>query len=162
MAFCYVQCEPPERCTSMLLGRRNHNHLLHTDVGNGWLFFAQARPVVQGLMRLWVPHPCRHSWPGWMWLWAAWAAGWRPSHSRGVERDEHCGPFQPRPCCDSMIFTRGGKKKAIIFHRLLPPFSHARITQRSFGAARSHPFGKSSMATICAAHREGNCLFFKV
>uniref|UniRef100_G1NKA3 Nucleoporin 210 like n=1 Tax=Meleagris gallopavo TaxID=9103 RepID=G1NKA3_MELGA len=22
------------------------------------------------------PHPCRHSRPGWMWLWAAWAAGW--------------------------------------------------------------------------------------
>jgi len=28
--------------------------------------------------RLWMPHPCRHSRPGWMWLWAAWAAGWRP------------------------------------------------------------------------------------
>ena len=26
--------------------------------------------------RLWMPHPCRHSRPGWMWLWAAWAAGW--------------------------------------------------------------------------------------
>ena len=23
-----------------------------------------------------LPHPCRHSRPGWMWLWAAWAAGW--------------------------------------------------------------------------------------
>jgi len=23
-----------------------------------------------------MPHPCRHSRPGWMWLWAAWAAGW--------------------------------------------------------------------------------------
>uniref|UniRef100_A0A8C9FL25 C2H2-type domain-containing protein n=1 Tax=Pavo cristatus TaxID=9049 RepID=A0A8C9FL25_PAVCR len=28
--------------------------------------------------RLWMPQPCRHSRPGWMWLWAAWAAGWRP------------------------------------------------------------------------------------
>jgi len=28
--------------------------------------------------RLWMPHPWRHSRPGWMWLWAAWAAGWRP------------------------------------------------------------------------------------
>jgi len=28
--------------------------------------------------RLWMPHPCRHSRPGWMWLWAAWSAGWRP------------------------------------------------------------------------------------
>jgi len=26
--------------------------------------------------RLWMPHPCRHSRPGWMWLWAAWSAGW--------------------------------------------------------------------------------------
>uniref|UniRef100_A0A669PYI3 Junctional cadherin complex regulator n=1 Tax=Phasianus colchicus TaxID=9054 RepID=A0A669PYI3_PHACC len=24
--------------------------------------------------RLWMPHPCRHSRPGWMWLWAAWSA----------------------------------------------------------------------------------------
>ena len=28
--------------------------------------------------RLWMPHPCRHSRPGWMWLWAAWSAGWWP------------------------------------------------------------------------------------
>jgi len=35
--------------------------------------------------RLWMPHPCRHSRPDWMWLWAAWAAGWWPSHSRGLE-----------------------------------------------------------------------------
>jgi len=27
---------------------------------------------------VWMPHPWRHSRPGWMWLWAAWAAGWRP------------------------------------------------------------------------------------
>jgi len=26
--------------------------------------------------RLWMPHPWRHSKPGWMWLWAAWSAGW--------------------------------------------------------------------------------------
>ena len=24
------------------------------------------------------PPPCRHSRPGWMWLWAAWSAGWPP------------------------------------------------------------------------------------
>jgi len=23
----------------------------------------------------WVPHPWRHSRPGWMWLWAAWSSG---------------------------------------------------------------------------------------
>jgi len=28
--------------------------------------------------RLWMPHPCRHSKPGWMWLWAAGSGGWRP------------------------------------------------------------------------------------
>ena len=50
-----------------------------------------------------MPHPCRHSRPGWMWLWAAWAAGWRPAHSRGLELDEHCGPFQPRPFYDSVF-----------------------------------------------------------
>ena len=26
--------------------------------------------------RLWMPHPCRHSRLGWMWLWAAWSTGW--------------------------------------------------------------------------------------
>jgi len=25
-----------------------------------------------------------------------------PAHSRGLEVDEHCGPFQPRPFCDPM------------------------------------------------------------
>ena len=50
-----------------------------------------------------MPHPCRHPRPGWMWLWAAWAAGWRPAHSRGLELDECCGPLQPRPFYDSMI-----------------------------------------------------------
>jgi len=23
-----------------------------------------------------MPHPWRHSRPGWMWLWAAWSGGW--------------------------------------------------------------------------------------
>ena len=26
-----------------------------------------------------------------------------PAHSRGLKRDDHCGPFQPRPFCDSAI-----------------------------------------------------------
>jgi len=26
-----------------------------------------------------------------------------PAHSRGLKPDEHCGPFQPRPFCDSVI-----------------------------------------------------------
>ena len=31
--------------------------------------------------RLWMPHPWRHSRPGWMWLWAAWSGGFNPGHS---------------------------------------------------------------------------------
>jgi len=29
-----------------------------------------------------------------------------PAHSRGLELDKHCGPFQPRPFCDSVIKVR--------------------------------------------------------
>jgi len=35
--------------------------------------------------RLWMPHPWRHSRPGWMWLRAAWSGVGDPAHSRGVE-----------------------------------------------------------------------------
>jgi len=52
-----------------------------------------------------MPHPWRHSRPGWMWLWAAWAAGWQPCTQQGVGTDEHCGPFQPRPFYDSMTMA---------------------------------------------------------
>jgi len=27
-----------------------------------------------------------------------------PTHSRGLELDEHCGPFQPGPFYDSMSY----------------------------------------------------------
>ena len=37
------------------------------------------------LQRLWMLHPWRHSRPGWMWLWAAWSAGWRPCTQQSVE-----------------------------------------------------------------------------
>jgi len=40
-----------------------------------------------------------------MWLWAAWAGGWRPCIiAGGLKLDDHCGPFQPRPFCDSKIY----------------------------------------------------------
>ena len=29
-----------------------------------------------------------------------------PAHSRGLELDDHCGPFRPRPFYDSMIILR--------------------------------------------------------
>ena len=57
-----------------------------------------------------VPHPCRYSkehicqagcgsgQPGLL-------VG-DPAHSRGLEVDEHCGPFQPRPFYDSMMLYR--------------------------------------------------------
>ena len=32
-----------------------------------------------------------------------------PAHSRGLELDEHCGPFQPRPLYDSMKNDGRGK-----------------------------------------------------
>jgi len=32
---------------------------------------------------LWMPHPWRHSRPGWMWLWAAWSGGWWPCTQQG-------------------------------------------------------------------------------
>jgi len=35
--------------------------------------------------RLWMPHPWRHSRPGWMWLWAACSGGWQPCMKQGVE-----------------------------------------------------------------------------
>ena len=56
--------------------------------------------------RLWMPHPWKHSRPGWMWLWAAWSGGWWPcAQQGGLKPDDYCGPFQPRPFCDSMIST---------------------------------------------------------
>ena len=55
-------------------------------------------------MRLWMPHPWRHSRPGWMWLWAAWSGGWRPC-PWGLKPDDIWGPFQPSPFYDSMIHS---------------------------------------------------------
>jgi len=51
--------------------------------------------------RLWMPHPWRHSRPGWMWQ-PGLVVG-DPARSRGLEPDDHCVPFQPRPFCDSVI-----------------------------------------------------------
>ena len=40
-------------------------------------FHSEGGDALNRLTReLWMPHPCRHSRPGWMWLWAAWAGGW--------------------------------------------------------------------------------------
>ena len=54
--------------------------------------------------RLWIPHPWRHSRPGWMSLWAAWSRWLATLHiAGGLKLDDHCGPFQPGPFYDSMI-----------------------------------------------------------
>jgi len=37
--------------------------------------------------KLWVPHPWRHSRPGWMRPWAAELGGGSPARGRGVELD---------------------------------------------------------------------------
>ena len=33
-----------------------------------------------------------------------------PAHSRGLELDGHCGPFQPRPFCDSILYLASSKQ----------------------------------------------------
>jgi len=55
-----------------------------------------------------MPHPWRHSRPGWMWLWAAWSSGLATlPMAGGLKLDYHYGPFQPRPFYDSMILKAG-------------------------------------------------------
>jgi len=48
-------------------------------------FGVRANKVVVNRLpkEVWMPHPCRHSKPGWMWLWAAWSAGWQPCTQQG-------------------------------------------------------------------------------
>jgi len=43
--------------------------------------FMESRQGAHNRSRM--PHPWRHSRPGWMWLWAAWSAGWRPCTQQG-------------------------------------------------------------------------------
>ena len=53
--------------------------------------------------RLWVPHPWRHSKPGWMWLLGSLVWWLATLHiAGGLKLNVHCGPFQPGPFCDSM------------------------------------------------------------
>ena len=40
----------------------------------------------------------------------------------GLKLDDHCGPFQPRPFCDSMTVSIWGNAAAITIH-LYSPFS---------------------------------------
>ena len=57
------------------------------------------------LEELWVPHPWRCSWPGWMGPWAAWSGGWQPAHGRGLKLSDLWGPFQPKLFHDPMILS---------------------------------------------------------
>lgn len=40
---------------------------------------------------MWVPHPWRWAWPGWVGLWAAWAGGGWPVHGKGVGTKRYLG-----------------------------------------------------------------------
>ena len=43
-----------------------------------------------------------------------------PADSRGLELDEHCGPLQPRPFCDSMrVWCTGTRERCPFFIRVL-------------------------------------------
>ena len=63
--------------------------------------------------RLWMPHPCRHSRPGWMWLWAAWAADWWPCTQQGVGAGWALWAFATQAMlwfCDTIYNTRQWSK----------------------------------------------------
>jgi len=51
-----------------------------------------------------VPHPWRHSRPGWMGPWAAWAGGGQPCPWKGLGLGGLWGPFQPKPSYYSIIW----------------------------------------------------------
>ena len=48
---------------------------------------------------LWMLHPWSCSRPVWMGPWATWSSTW----GRGLDLDDHWGPFQPKPFYDSVI-----------------------------------------------------------
>jgi len=52
--------------------------------------------------RLWMPHPWRHSGQAGCGSGQPGLVVGDPAHSRGLELDDHCGPFQPTPFYDSM------------------------------------------------------------
>jgi len=54
---------------------------------------------------VWMPHPCRHSSQAGCGSGQPGLLVGDPAHSRGLELDEHCGPFQPRPSYGSMILS---------------------------------------------------------
>jgi len=61
------------------------NPLVNIQSWEEWLAHQKA---VLSFRRTWtgfqyLPHPWRHSKPGWMWLWAALSSGWRPCTSQG-------------------------------------------------------------------------------
>ena len=59
-----------------------------------WLFVKVVTHRTGCPRRLWMPHPCRHSRPGWMWLWAALSSGWQPcTIAGGLKLGYHYVPF---------------------------------------------------------------------
>lgn len=53
----------------------------------------------------WMLHPWQCSWLGEMGFWATWSSGWHPCPGRGLELDDLYDPFQPKPCCGSVIVS---------------------------------------------------------
>jgi len=58
-----------------------------------------------------------------------------PAHSRGLELNDYCGPFQPRPFYDSIhkqhlvhSVTSLHKHLLCCFHRICPPQAEGTIT----------------------------------
>jgi len=90
------------------LTSRDKYHTGMTDV-----IFSQysLKKTAMDKEKLLIPHPWRHSRPGWMGLWATWSSGWQPAHNKGLELGGLQGPFQPKPFHDSVILK-------IIFSRV--------------------------------------------
>ena len=66
-----------------------------------------------------VPHPWRHSRPGWIGLWAAWAGGGQPCPWEGLGWCGLWGRFQPKPHNDSVIlFLWFSAKKIKCWYRV--------------------------------------------
>jgi len=94
-----------------------------------------------------VPHPCRHSRPGGMGPWAAWAGGGQPCPWPGVALGGLWAPLHPQPFYGSMIAVTQSHCLMNCFYfrmlSLLPsPILHAFIPltgQALKGAEKANP-----------------------
>jgi len=76
-----------EKVFQSILLLRNSSFSLPQSLGESWIL-GHGRLRSSGLWSwvvLWMPHPWRHSRPGWMGLWAAWSVVSDPAHGGRVE-----------------------------------------------------------------------------